>query len=348
MSVKTLLSNISQTSGDTLYLVFELSRMGSYEEFQKALAELEQILPHIIQTDSKVAQISLTESLSLPVVVDKKAAQYAARMLSRRLLKPPTPSRKSRVSLSTHEKVLDYLSSPGSEAEDKLEKFRERYLDSPTAVLQLLDQTTAATTIKKPFYQTCKDKNHCTQLAQISSFDVDRDAYNRWRQRGNQKRKTDVDDYVEVLIHMDKSQLQKLSLGVKKCMASKVHFIPVIKATRRGGNKNAPFTNAVANINTDVSLGDCSYLDTCYKWDHCRYLHYYTMLPTEEMARQEAECRTFNQKIKENELVKDFTWGESLSWNCREPLPAQWIQCNIFDIDMSIFGKFGVIIADRE
>lgn len=36
---------------------------------------------------------------------------------------------------------------------------------------------------------------------------------------------------------------------------------------------------SVIRSNTDVSLGDCSYLNTCFKGKNCRYVHYHISLP---------------------------------------------------------------------
>lgn len=38
------------------------------------------------------------------------------------------------------------------------------------------------------------------------------------------------------------------------------------------------FQSIIRN-NTDISLGDCSYLNTCFKGKNCRYVHYHISLP---------------------------------------------------------------------
>lgn len=47
--------------------------------------------------------------------------------------------------------------------------------------------------------------------------------------------------------------------GSKQC--NKIHFQQILRS------------------NTDVSLGDCSYLNTCFKGKNCRYVHYHISLP---------------------------------------------------------------------
>jgi len=93
-----------------------------------------------------------------------------------------------------------------------------------------------------------------------------------------------------------------------KTECDKVHFKPIIKP------------------HTDVSQGDCSYLDTCRHMDICKFVHYQIedndMIPT-------------NRK----ELILSGDTGNKI-------LPSQWINCDIRNFDCSILGKFDVIMAD--
>ena len=93
-----------------------------------------------------------------------------------------------------------------------------------------------------------------------------------------------------------------------KAECDKVHFKPIIKP------------------HTDVSQGDCSYLDTCRHMDICKFVHYQIedndMIPT-------------NRK----ELILSGDTGNKI-------LPSQWINCDIRNFDCSILGKFDVIMAD--
>jgi len=93
-----------------------------------------------------------------------------------------------------------------------------------------------------------------------------------------------------------------------KTECKKVHFKPIIKP------------------HTEVSLGDCSYLDTCRHMDICKFVHY-----------QIEDSDMIPSNRKELILSGDNNTGV---------LPSQWINCDIRNFDCSILGKFDVIMAD--
>ncbi|KAJ3041114.1 N6-adenosine-methyltransferase subunit mettl3 [Rhizophlyctis rosea] len=75
---------------------------------------------------------------------------------------------------------------------------------------------------------------------------------------------------------------------------------------------------------TDVELGDCSYLNTCHRMEQCKYVHY---------------------ELDEEGLVVDIERPIALS-GMGKPLPPQWIRCDVRKFDLSILGQFSVIMAD--
>ncbi|BES91814.1 N6-adenosine-methyltransferase [Nesidiocoris tenuis] len=80
---------------------------------------------------------------------------------------------------------------------------------------------------------------------------------------------------------------------------------------------------------TDESLGDCSFLNTCFHMDSCKYVHY--------------EVDGALSAPKEHRLLKDE--GKILA-DKTILYPPQWIQCDLRYLDMTILGKFAVIMAD--
>jgi mRNA (2'-O-methyladenosine-N6-)-methyltransferase len=93
-----------------------------------------------------------------------------------------------------------------------------------------------------------------------------------------------------------------------KTECKKVHFKPIIKP------------------HTEVSLGDCSYLDTCRHMDICKFIHY---------------------QIEDSDLIPSNRKELILSGDTNNKiLPSQWINCDIRNFDCSILGKFDVIMAD--
>ncbi|KAI8916970.1 N6-adenosine-methyltransferase 70 kDa subunit [Powellomyces hirtus] len=75
---------------------------------------------------------------------------------------------------------------------------------------------------------------------------------------------------------------------------------------------------------TDLDLGDCSYLNTCHRMEQCKYVHY--------------ELDEENVEVDIERPVPVLPVGN--------PLPAQWIQCDVRKFDFNVAGKFAVIMAD--
>lgn len=81
----------------------------------------------------------------------------------------------------------------------------------------------------------------------------------------------------------------------------------------------------IVNSTTDASLGDCSYLDTCYKGRSCKYVHYKVLLPTKPTV-----YRTPN-------------FGQPSPCQIR----PQYIQCDIRELDFPrLGGNYAAIIVD--
>ena len=78
---------------------------------------------------------------------------------------------------------------------------------------------------------------------------------------------------------------------------------------------------------TDVSLGDCSYLDTCHHMATCKYIHY-------EVDKSDA----LRIKEKHNSLHVPDAFVRHYE--------SQFINCDIRTFPMQTLGKFTVIMAD--
>ncbi|GAA95512.1 uncharacterized protein L969DRAFT_92644 [Mixia osmundae IAM 14324] len=88
---------------------------------------------------------------------------------------------------------------------------------------------------------------------------------------------------------------------------------------------------------TDLSLGACSYLSTCHHPNSCRYLHYDLEEPT-------ANTKPFAQS---ESSTSDALTGLRLPPSRLRPLmPAQWIDCDLRTLDLTVLGKFSVVMAD--
>ncbi|GBP44075.1 Probable N6-adenosine-methyltransferase MT-A70-like protein [Eumeta japonica] len=95
----------------------------------------------------------------------------------------------------------------------------------------------------------------------------------------------------------------------------------------------------IIQSHTDESLGDCSFLNTCFHMDSCKYVHY------------EVDNTDPNATAKQltESASKTIHNGASVPTNPSGVLtltPPQWIQCDLRYLDMTFLGKFAVIMAD--
>ncbi|CAH2070979.1 unnamed protein product [Thlaspi arvense] len=81
---------------------------------------------------------------------------------------------------------------------------------------------------------------------------------------------------------------------------------------------------------TDVSLGDCSFLDTCRHMKTCKYVHYELDMADAMLAGPEKALKPLRA-----DYCSEAELGE-----------AQWINCDIRNFNMDILGTFGVVMAD--
>ncbi|XP_060597198.1 N6-adenosine-methyltransferase catalytic subunit-like [Ruditapes philippinarum] len=91
----------------------------------------------------------------------------------------------------------------------------------------------------------------------------------------------------------------------------------------------------IIHKHTDESLGDCSFLNTCFHMDTCKYVHYKVDFPEDSQKSQN--------------LRKEANMALAMSSDSNEQVnmfPPQWIQCDIRYLDMQVLGKCAVIMAD--
>ncbi|XP_076751528.1 methyltransferase like 3 isoform X2 [Xylocopa sonorina] len=109
----------------------------------------------------------------------------------------------------------------------------------------------------------------------------------------------------------------------------------------------------IIQSHTDESLGDCSFLNTCFHMDTCKYVHYEVDGPTTQPKELSETDNTNNSTVNKG-LIVDSKNGSTTA--CPTPsgslgseltlYPPQWIQCDLRYLDMTVLGKFAVIMAD--
>lgn len=107
---------------------------------------------------------------------------------------------------------------------------------------------------------------------------------------------------------------------MKKAKCNRLHFKKIIQS------------------HTDQILGDCSFLNTCFHMKTCKYVHY------------EVELFLGQNTSKNKKALVPCPEDEQVT-TTKRPIevtlhPPQWIQCDLRYLDMSILGKFAVIMAD--
>lgn len=177
----------------------------------------------------------------------------------------------------------------------------EELLQKPTAKRDLSKIKAKVTTETKPFYQICSDQNHANKISNLIS--------------GIKSSHGEMPPPDKIRKLIDDSS----SGDIRSCCQSKVHFVPII------------------HKQTDTSLGDCSYLDTCHKLSQCRYIHYYTLNPPPKKPEE---------LDKLPRLSCEYTIGDCFTEHTRAILKPQWINCDVRYFPFPVIGKFAAIISD--
>lgn len=212
-------------------------------------------------------------------------------------------------------------------------------------------------TEKKPFLTVCNDPNHAFHISQVSFFE---------KTKVEKQFKDPLNSMNNITMLIDKKVYSKLNDDIRICISNKIHFIPINKNNRGKKLAKSNLNDVSYSTNNtmcqfvgqaqhplqtktyDFSMGDCSYLDTCYKWESCRYTHYFTLLPLAKLNNDIQECVDFNSKTDENIKNSVCNWREPLGKCLQKTLPPQWINCDVSIIDYAVLGKFSAIIADRK
>lgn len=177
-------------------------------------------------------------------------------------------------------------------------------LSKPTACTVLGIERARALTPHKPYFGVCSIRSHEQALTNICIGQ---------KCLGHSLQDLPDNARMHRLVSSCKNILKK---EIHACSKTKIHYLPLVTSS------------------TDLSLGNCSYLDTCHKFKNCRYLHYYSLYPP---------CET---KTPEPKLALDFTLGECIDTLVRPQLPPQWINCDVRKLPFSVLGKFAVVISD--
>ncbi|GAA5985057.1 hypothetical protein JCM10908_002504 [Rhodotorula pacifica] len=113
-------------------------------------------------------------------------------------------------------------------------------------------------------------------------------------------------------------------------------FVPVCNFTMRDDCPRGPACPDVHFVralrpHTEISLGDCSYLNTCHRMSTCRYVHW--------ILEDPAACTAPLPAV-------DSSATAVLSDTSAQALPPQWVNADLRDFDVTVLGKYDVLVAD--
>lgn len=140
-----------------------------------------------------------------------------------------------------------------------------------------------------------------------------------------------------------------VSLNSHPSNAPPAFYTPICEFTgsqcidKRNNNCNKVHFDQVIRPHTDVDLGDCFYLDSCYNEQKCKYVHYLASLPkivTENPINASVQSNASYTNTDENHsntVINELDIDTN----------TQWINMNILSLNFKSLGNFAVIIADR-
>ncbi|KAH0477826.1 MAG: uncharacterized protein KVP18_003324 [Porospora cf. gigantea A] len=117
---------------------------------------------------------------------------------------------------------------------------------------------------------------------------------------------------------------------------------------RRGGPCDKVHFRPVLFPHTDVSLGDCSYLDTCRHIESCRFVHYEIDIDGDMSVEGCGPIVVEGVQTSFDAATVDASASHELGTvGSGVEVDAQWINCDVRTFDFSIFrGTVSVIMAD--
>eukprot|EP00088_Acartia_fossae_P070864 TRINITY_DN9588_c0_g1_i1.p1 TRINITY_DN9588_c0_g1~~TRINITY_DN9588_c0_g1_i1.p1 ORF type:complete len:429 (-),score=28.03 TRINITY_DN9588_c0_g1_i1:669-1955(-) len=240
---------------------------------------------------------------------------------------------------------MDSLDIPGSDMQfpvksqslrDKMKRRREAIQNLEASVASN-NQTSESRSIKKrkseemmvALSEKEKNKEHMDELSALLSMQSAKEREERSQQEEiltllrkptakelslmNTFKSQDGGGVKEFCSYSTKRECMKVHKSKEPC--SKLHFVKILQS------------------HTDPGLGDCSFLNTCFHMDTCKYIHY---------------------KVDKTDIEKSYEVKKSGVFSGRSPrvlestklVPPQWIQCDLRNFRFEVLGKFSVIMAD--
>ncbi|XP_055373963.1 N6-adenosine-methyltransferase MT-A70-like protein [Condylostylus longicornis] len=203
------------------------------------------------------------------------------------------PSTREKQSKQVGEEILELLTKPTAKERSLAEKFKSH------GGAQVMEFCPHGTKI-----ECLKAQQAAAEMSSVKKSRND-DENSNTEEKSNDTDSTN--EPVENAVTLIKDDTDETT---DKC--TKLHFKKIIQA------------------HTDESLGDCSFLNTCFHMITCKYVHYEVDAHPNINNNRPEEISTLKRAADPNVTL----------------YPPQWIQCDLRYLDMTVLGKFAVVMAD--
>lgn len=234
------------------------------------------------------------------------------------------PSTREKQSKQVGEEILELLSKPTAKERSLVEKFKSQ------GGAQVMEFCPHGTRIECERQQPSpeeftNDTENSRSVDQIDKKPIE--LVNISETTITNKNGDNIDNVQATTVQLNNDANPITSITVKtitsiNIQCSKLHFKKIIQS------------------HTDEALGDCSFLNTCFHMDTCKYVHY----------EVDAQTTSGNSNLKLDNDKSNRTIAALPKLKVVDPStalhPAQWIQCDLRFLDMTVLGKFAVIMAD--
>ncbi|XP_008560809.1 N6-adenosine-methyltransferase subunit METTL3 [Microplitis demolitor] len=308
------------------------------DEFEREILYiLRQSLPSTTTTSADLS-IQLRKNLSADVshgdikkILEKLAAQDVLKMrevtedgvLGYTILSVESVSSQTKIDDLVNNDNTDTTSQEKTDDDDPEEEDDESVSPDKQPRLDIKNAEDIMSLLSMPTIREKESKKVGEQILDLLSKQTSKEKSlaERFRSQGGAQ-------VMEFCPHGTRVECEKLNgSGASKC--KKLHFKKIIQG------------------HTDESLGDCSFLNTCFHMDTCKYVHYEvdgsTALSKEHVT--ETDLSSVNNTTKSAVETPGQVTGPG-SGTELTLYPPQWIQCDLRYLDMTVLGKFAVIMAD--
>lgn len=222
------------------------------------------------------------------------------------------PSTREKQNKQVGEEILELLSKPTAKERSLVEKFKSE------GGAQVMEFCPHGTRIECERQQSSPENNNTENEGEDGSCEIinEKKVLSKKNVIGNTQSLLSVHSSPNLITSGNSNPISDY-----RC--NKLHFKKIIQS------------------HTDETLGDCSFLNTCFHMDTCKYVHY----------EVDSQASISNSSIsKSDESDKSERSLAIIPKRAVDPStalhPAQWIQCDLRFLDMTVLGKFAVIMAD--